>query len=54
MVVETGETRGVVQLRDPAVRARCEGPGLPLGDTIRVRLAAVDVDARKVTFEPAD
>ena len=31
VVVESGEKRGVVQLRDPAVRAPCEGGGLPLG-----------------------
>jgi exoribonuclease R len=53
VVVETGSTHGVVQLRDPAVRARCEGPGLPLGHTLQVRLATVDVGARQVTFRPA-
>ncbi len=53
VVVESGEKRGVVQLRDPAVRARCEGPDLPLGQPLRVRLTAVDVASRKVTFRPA-
>ena len=53
VVVETGDKHGVVQLRDPAVRARCEGGGLPLGQPLRVRLATVDVTARKVTFIPA-
>ena len=52
VVVESGEKRGVVQLRDPAVRAPCEGANLPLGQSLRVRLAAVDVTARKVTFRP--
>lgn len=50
VVVESGDTRGVVQLREPAVRARCEGARLPLGQPVRVRLAEVDINARKVTF----
>lgn len=54
VVVETGERRGVVQLRDPAVRARCEGGLLPLGQALRVRLAEVSLGARRVTFRPAD
>jgi VacB/RNase II family 3'-5' exoribonuclease len=53
VVVESGEKRGVVQLRDPAVRAPCEGGDLPLGQPLEVRLAAVDVAARKVMFRPA-
>ena len=50
VVVESGDTRGVVQLREPAVRARCEGADLPLGQNLRVRLVEVDVAARRVTF----
>ena len=53
VVVESGEKRGVVQLRDPAVRAPCDGADLPLGQPLRVRLASVDVVARKVMFRPA-
>jgi exoribonuclease R len=53
VVVESGDTRGVVQLREPAVRARCEGADLPLGQQLRVRLSHVDVAARKVAFRPA-
>lgn len=53
VVVESGEKRGVVQLRDPAVRALCEGAGLPLGQPLRVRLVAVDAGSRKVMFRPA-
>ena len=52
VVVERGDSRGVVQLRDPAVRARCEGADLPLGQHLRVRLAEVDVAERKVVFRP--
>lgn len=44
--------RGQVQLVDPAVLARVHGD-VPLGQTIRVRLASVDVRARSVRFEPA-
>ena len=52
VVVESGEARGVVQLRDPAVRARCQGGDLPLGEELRVRLVEVDVAARRVVFAP--
>jgi exoribonuclease R len=53
VVVESGDTRGVVQLRDPAVRARCLGAHLPLGQHLVVRLAEVDVAFRRVVFRPA-
>jgi exoribonuclease R len=52
VVVESGDTRGVVQLREPAVRARCQGADLPLGQELRVRLAEVDLAARRVVFVP--
>ena len=52
VVVESGDTRGVVQVREPAVRARCEGAGLPLGQTLTVRLAEVDLAERRVVFTP--
>ncbi|MEU4384800.1 RNB domain-containing ribonuclease [Promicromonospora sp. NPDC023805] len=42
--------RGLVVLRDPAVRARVTGPRLPLGDEVRVKLAEADVSERRVTF----
>lgn len=42
--------RGLVVLRDPAVRARVTGPRLPLGDEVRVRLAEADVSERRVIF----
>ncbi len=52
VVVESSDTRGVVQLREPAVRARCEGAELPLGQRLLVRLTEVDIAARKVMFRP--
>lgn len=45
---------GIVQLPDPAVRARCDGHDLPLGQEIRVRLAEADVAARRILFEAVD
>lgn len=42
--------RGQVVLRDPAVRARVEGPILPLGEEVRVKLYEVSVADRKVLF----
>ncbi len=53
VVVETGKDGGDVQLRDPAVRARCTGRDLPLGQVVRVRLAEVDPVRRRVTFSLA-
>lgn len=44
---------GTVQLRDPAVTARCEGGDLPLGEPIEVRLVVADVSKRVVRFELA-
>lgn len=42
--------RGLVVLRDPAVRARVTGPRLSLGDEVRVKLAEADVSERRVMF----
>jgi exoribonuclease R len=50
VVVETGKDGGEVQLRDPAVRARCRGHHLPLGQTVRVRLTEADQVRRRVSF----
>jgi exoribonuclease R len=52
VVVDRGDKGGVVQLRDPAVRAPCEGTDLPLGETVQVRLVSVDVPGRTVKFRP--
>jgi exoribonuclease R len=43
--------RGVVALDAPAVRARCDGPGLVAGERIPVRLAVADPVERRVLFE---
>ncbi|MCA1710798.1 MAG: RNB domain-containing ribonuclease [Actinobacteria bacterium] len=53
VVVESGSKGGVVQLADPAVRGRCDGADLPLGQRIRVRLTAADPVRRTVLFAPA-
>lgn len=53
VVVETGKHGGEVQLRDPAVRARCAGESLPLGREVRVRLAEADPATRRVSFSLA-
>ncbi|MFP3967317.1 RNB domain-containing ribonuclease [Actinomadura fulvescens] len=44
---------GLVQLLSPAVLARCDGDGLPLGDPVRVRLVESDPVRRQVRFVPA-
>jgi len=54
VVVEVDERdhAGTVQLREPAVTARCKGD-LPLGETVEVRLETADVMKRLVRFERA-
>jgi exoribonuclease R len=43
--------RGTVAIDSPAVRARCEGEGLVLGERVPVRLTVADPVGRKVLFE---
>ncbi|MEO6628236.1 MAG: RNB domain-containing ribonuclease, partial [Aquihabitans sp.] len=50
-VMETGERYGTVVLEEPAIRARCDGRDLPLGEEIRVRCTEADVVARVVRFQ---
>jgi exoribonuclease R len=53
VVVESGPKGGAVQLTDPAVRAKCEGADLPLGERIRVRVVTADPATRTVLFRRA-
>jgi exoribonuclease R len=55
VVVEVDEDGdgGLVQLREPAVAARCDGEALPLGERIEVRLELADVMQRQVRFTVA-
>jgi exoribonuclease R len=41
---------GTVVLDEPAVRARCDGADLPVGERITVRLVTADVPTREVRF----
>ena len=50
VVVEADRDRGEVQLRDPAVRGRCDGDSLPLGEEVTVRLVTADPATRHVRF----
>jgi exoribonuclease R len=52
IVVEADADHGELQLRDPAVHARIDGTGLPVGHEIRARLVSGDVTARRLEFEP--
>ncbi|MEZ0446603.1 RNB domain-containing ribonuclease [Cellulomonas sp. ICMP 17802] len=52
--VRADRDEGVVQLRDPAVRGRIEGAGLPLGEDVRVRVVEASVPQRTVRFALAD
>jgi exoribonuclease R len=52
-VVERDHHGGVVQVRTPAVRARCGADDLPLGERIDVRLVQADLATRSVRFARA-
>jgi len=51
VVTEAGEKGGMVQLAEPAVRARLVGTA-PLGERITVRLTEADPARRRVRFAP--
>jgi exoribonuclease R len=53
VVIDADDKAGTVVLDNPAVRARCSGEGLPVGERISVRLTTADVDSREVRFERA-
>lgn len=53
VVVEVNKDHGEVQLAEPAVRGRCDGAGLPLGEPLRVRLVEANPARREVRFVPA-
>ena len=50
VVVDEDERGVVVQVADPAVLARVEAHHVDPGDLLRVRLAAVDIESRRVDF----
>ncbi|HSK26293.1 MAG TPA: RNB domain-containing ribonuclease [Jiangellales bacterium] len=51
--VDAGKERGEVHLDEPAVRARVEGPALPLGERVEVELVEASLAERRVRFVPA-
>jgi len=53
VVIDANEHAGTVVLDEPAVRARCEGDALPVGERVRVRLLAADAATRQVRFAVA-
>lgn len=52
-VVAADDHRSTVVIDSMAVQASIEGAELPLGETVPVRIADVDLDARRVHLEPA-
>jgi VacB/RNase II family 3'-5' exoribonuclease len=53
VVLRADGTRAEILVEDPPVMAKCAGENLRDGGRIRVRLTAVDVEKRKVSFERA-
>jgi exoribonuclease R len=54
VVIDAENSSGTVVLDAPAVRGRCSGAHLPVGERIRVRLVEADVARRDVRFDRAD
>jgi exoribonuclease R len=52
-VLDSDEKAATVALDDPAVRARCTGRDLPIGQQVSVRLVESDTTSRTVRFEVA-
>ncbi len=53
VVLRADENKAEILVEDPTVMAKCAGERLTAGERIAVRLTAVDVDKRKVSFERA-
>jgi exoribonuclease R len=53
MVVQQGRKSSTIQLRDPAVIARCEGNCGDLGTDVKVKLTEADPEGGRVDFTPA-
>ncbi|MFC4004359.1 RNB domain-containing ribonuclease [Prauserella oleivorans] len=53
VVLRAEEGKAEVFLEDPPVLGKCTGPGFPDSGRVSVRLTAVDVAKRKVSFERA-
>ena len=49
-VIDADEHSGTIVVDEPAIRARCDGAGLPVGDRIEARLVTADVATRQVRF----
>jgi exoribonuclease R len=53
VVLRAEEARAEILVENPPVMGKCAGANLPEGERITVRLTAVDVEKRKVSFERA-
>lgn len=51
MVIDADERAGTIVIDDPAVRARCDGAGLPIGESIQVTLTEADPVKHLVRFK---
>jgi exoribonuclease R len=52
-VIDAERNSGTIVVDDPAVRARCDGANLPVGQQVTVRLLEADVQKRSVRFQLA-
>ncbi len=50
-VMEAGRETGTIVIDEPAIRARCQGRDLPLGQVVQARCVEADVEERTIRFE---
>jgi len=50
VIVEAKDDYGELQIRDPAVHARIDGSGLPVGHQVSARLTGADLSTRRLDF----
>lgn len=50
VVIDSGKDAATVVLDDPAVRAKCDGVGMGLGDRVQVKVLVADPDQHLVKF----
>ena len=50
LVIDADEHAATITLDEPAVRARCAGANLPVGERIAATLVEADVQRRQVRF----
>jgi exoribonuclease R len=51
VVVDVGKRGGLIQLKDPAVLAPCDGDALELGESVKAKLMTADLEKGQLRFQ---